>query len=223
MSIGMKGLFLAAAIGASATPALAVTSYFDDFSTYGATETLGIQRPADTVFFQNNWFLGSGGDSVDFLTATGAFGQNICPEPFCIDLDGSTNDAARMTTNFTFDAGTYAVTLGLFGRNPLGLDPVREGFGNDSVKVSFGSGGSEVTLFDTGLNAVTAQQNLSGTFFVTITQPLAFNIIARGGDNVGPVLTLVDITAVPLPAAAPLMLAGLGVLGLIARRRRAGA
>jgi PEP-CTERM motif len=42
---------------------------------------------------------------------------------------------------------------------------------------------------------------------------------ALGGDNIGPILDNVSLTAVPLPAAAWLLLSGLAGLGFVGRRK----
>jgi Protein of unknown function (DUF642)/PEP-CTERM motif len=125
----------------------------------------------------------------------------------CIDLDGSTNDAGVLSHDFSLTAGiTYTATFELAG-NQRG--------GKDRITVSFGS---SVFTF-AALAANTAWSNYEVEFTPTSSGIYALSFSNAGGDNIGAVLDNVAIQAVPEPETYAMLLAGLGLMGTIARRK----
>ncbi len=94
-------------------------------------------------------------------------------------------------------------------------------YSNNNEILSFGAGGASGSIAINGFvpNLIrhsftfTATTNMSNVFFADTG--------TTGGDYGGPILDNIDISAVPLPAAAPLLIGALGGLAAI-RRRRAG-
>ncbi|WP_103333337.1 VPLPA-CTERM sorting domain-containing protein [Pseudotabrizicola formosa] len=189
----------AAALLAGALSAQAATvTLFDD--TFEA-DSAGVSNFI-TVKELANWKVTQG--NVDILGAgfkcTG-----------CIDLDGTSGGVpAKLETKQSFsflDGITY--TFSLFFSGGTQQETVTLGAIGSSFSVQAGNGPSVFTTTVVG-SALTAP------LFLSLSGP---------ANNIGPYLDRVLVTyeapsAVPLPAAAPLLLAALGGLGLVARRRR---
>lgn len=196
-------------LGFSAHEASALTiPYFDDFNSITASQLNTAPTGWTTVFGTV--------DSIhngDFgITCFGGSGG-------CVDLDGSTNQAGPLITSGTFNlaAGhTYRLSGEISGNQRGAVaNNLIFGFSTTSnvplaAQMILGiASSSPFTLYSvlfTPTTAVTAE-----VFFYDIL----------GTDNQGPILDNVSVTdtAVPLPAAAWLMLSGLAALGAVARRR----
>lgn len=187
-----------------ASTASAAVVFADDFSSYGSSTALN----ASDSLFGGAW--ATTGGTVDYLAPPPASFSELCRGfGSCIDLDGSTGDAGVFSTIQSFAAGTYALTIQLFGS-------LRGS--TESVTISMGDWSTTIAGIASGADA-------SGVFNFTTTGGV-LSFANAGGDNVGAILSNVslastDVAPVPLPAGGLLLLAGLG--GLAALRRRKGA
>ena len=200
--------------GAAIVPAHAATIMFtDDFSSITTTATPGSPLNWTTI----NGTVDSIKSGDWFLTCVGGAGG-------CVDLDGSSNNAGTMYTNETFDlvAGTtYQLTAYVSGNQLGSRYPDR---GPDSLLFGFLSAGVAVdqpnsTKFIATILAGDpfTQVLLEFTPTENVTASIFFE--TGGGDNVGPILDNVRLTAVPLPAAAWLLLSGLVGFAALGRRK----
>jgi PEP-CTERM motif len=189
------------ALAAAASPASATVIFSDDFD----ANSLGLNSTP------TGW--SAVGGTVD-IVGTGLF-TSLCaggPSPArCIDLDGSTGDAADLQTSVAIPtAGSYLLSFW--------LQPNDRGGDSDTVTISFGSYSEIFTLPSLGNDAdswVFYQRSVS--FGGAGAQTLSFD--HAGGDNVGILLDNVQVeTAVPEPAT--LLLLGSGITALTVRRRR---
>jgi hypothetical protein len=149
-----------------------------------------------------NWDITEG--SVD-LVGPGYF-AHLCREALgnsCVDLDGSTLDAGVMTSKDDFAGGTYDVSFWISGNQRGGSDVVEFFFGDYSEVFELAS---------------TDPWQLIERTISTIGGKVGFS--AEGGDNIGPVVDDIAISAVPLPAALPLFGAALLGIGLLSRRKK---
>ncbi len=142
-----------------------------------------------------------------------------------VDLNGSNGDATagRIETTVNLLAGkTYNLSFN-YGYN------VNSGF-NESM--NFGITGAYAGLLsslDFGSVAPPVMNSFGTTFTVGVSG--AYTLFFADGqagspfndddDQGGPILDNVSLTSVPLPAGAPLLLAGLVALGALRRRRAA--
>ena len=150
-----------------------------------------------------------GGASVDWIGSywTAPGGTNS------IDLDGNAPGAISQSIS-GLAAGEYQVTFDLAG-NPDG------GVTDKLVNVSLGNGAVQQVNFDTatrgaGMGWVTETL----TFNVASGDTLSF-VSADASGPYGAALANISVTAVPEPASVGLLLAGIGMIGVMSSRRRA--
>jgi hypothetical protein len=129
-------------------------------------------------------------------------------------MDGSTGDAGRIDTvlNFNVVAGSsYTISFD-YGVNGGAAETLDFGLGSNLFSLAIPAGG------------IASLTPYSVTFLALATETVSLFFEGQGNDNQGPVLDNVlleqNVSAVPVPAALPLLAAGLGALGFVARRRR---
>lgn len=195
MSVVRKTLCAVAVYGAIASPAQSAVIFSDNFDNYPAT--------TNATDFGGNWTVTDGTVDVigngffDFYSGNGLY----------IDLDGSTNDPGDFSSKaLNVAAGTYTLEFVLSGST--------RGESN-TVDVSFGSYSETFTL---------ASNDPIMTYTRTVnfaSNSLASVVFKNGGaDNMGALLFNVSVTTVPEAETAAMMLAGLGIIGSIVRRRK---
>lgn len=183
---------------ASASAAQAVVVFSDDFN----ADTQGLNYTA----FVNGWTVSDG--SVD-LIGTGFFDLHPGNGNY-VDLDGSTGNAGVLSQSLSLTGGvTYTASFSLGGsaRGDTNL-----------VDVMFGTSLANFSLLSAD---PLATQTISFTPGSSGNYTLSF--ANAGGDNLGAILdnVVVSTTAIPEPETYALMLAGLGVVLVAARRRKA--
>jgi hypothetical protein len=199
------------ALGFSAHPAFAAVLFSDGFNKIAATE-LNTAPPL--------WVSDNG--TVDWVAKGNPYGINcFSKSQGCVDLDGTTFHAGVFETASALHLlanHTYELSAEVSGnQRGAAADNLEFGFLKKSdqsiFKASTVSGiasGSPFTLY-TLLFTPTKNVNAAAFFYDVL-----------GNNNQGPILDNVKVTAVPLPAAAWLMLSGLAALGAVARRRISG-
>jgi hypothetical protein len=124
-----------------------------------------------------------------------------------IDLDGSANDAGELSQSFSLTGGVlYNASFTLGGSTRGDSNIVDVSFGSVTQAFTLASN-DPLSLFNVGFTPAS-----NGNFALTFAN--------RGGDESGALLLDVAITdAVPEPETYALMLAGLGILVVVGKRR----
>ena len=144
-----------------------------------------------------------------------------------LDLDGFSRGAiGQLFTTPASGATKFDLSFDLSG-NPQG-PPGLKLMQIDLLGATFvGGGTSRIVGYDVTGNSVT-KMNWQTQFFsfvaalnapVTLTFTSLSNLVSPGGFFYGPALDNVSVTQVPEPGTYALLLAGLGLMGFIARRR----
>lgn len=205
----MKCMALSAAIlAATLGTAQAATVFFDDF------EANGLGTP-NVNLTQNvaNWTVTTG--TVDVIGTdyfqwygTGRY----------LDMNGSSGAPGRIEQTIGGLTAGKKYTLSFnYGYN-------QNSGSNEQLSFGIGNLAGALNPADFALVLGTTFNLATYTFKATgSTQSLFFaDTGATTGDNGGPILdnVRVDVAPIPLPAAAPLLIAGLGALAMVRRRRR---
>ena len=157
----------------------------------------------------NGWEVGpTVNDTVDLIGQGGGF--DLLPgNGSYVDLDGSTGSSGVLRNFVDLIAGTqYTLSFWLAGNQ-------RADQGTESVNVHFG--GVNQTF---NLSYLDPFKTFSLIYTPTVTNTYSFGFTTNSNDNVGALLDNVSVTAVPEPETYALMLAGLGLIGFSARRRK---
>ena len=195
-----KQIFIGAAL-LCASAAQAATVFSDNFD----TDTLAL----NAVNFNGGWAVSGG--TVDIIGAGGSF--DLVPgNGRYVDLDGSTNKAGIFANALSVVGGqSYTLSFALAGNH--------RNAGTDTVEVNFG-GASQVFTRAAGDAFTTYTLN----YTATATGKAGFSFLDKGGDNQGALLDRVTVATaaapVPEPASYGMLLGGLAMLGLVARRRQ---
>jgi hypothetical protein len=195
----VRQLFAATALMAATSAAFAAPVFSDNFD----TDALGL----NTTSFVGGWTVSNG--TVDTIGNPG-FWDLIPGNGRYIDLDGSSSQAGMFSNSVNLAANTtYVMTFSLAGNH--------RGYGADTVDVAFGSSTAQYVL-----NSSDVLTQYSVAFTTGAGGATGFSFHNQGGDNVGAMLDNVSIAAVPEPETYAMLLAGLGMVGFAARRRRQG-
>lgn len=160
-------------------------------------EALGLNQSLD------NWAVSDG--TIDVI-GTGFF--DLRPPRFrYLDMDGSTSNAGKITTNQVFAAGNYILSFDLSGNG--------RNSAMDTVRISLGGYSESISLAGTDPFATYVRN-------VNVAAPSQLIFDHAGGDNIGLLLDNVVVreanAAVPEPSALLYGLA-LAPVGLALRRR----
>jgi len=185
----------------TSTSAIAVTIFSDDFN----GDTAGLNATP------SGWTISNGG-TVDTI-ASGTFAITCAGgSGKCIDLDGSTGKSGNLVSpGLNLLAGqTYTAFFDLSGNQRIAgqTNAVSIGFGTTTTTLSFAG------------NAPFSTQSLSFAPLTSGTYNLSF--LDGSSNNVGAMLDNVSVqAAVPEPETYAIMLAALGLVSLVAHRRKA--
>jgi hypothetical protein len=187
-----------------------------------------------------NWTVGEDG-TVD-LVRSGEFGITCRSGNYCVDLDGTTGGAGALilTTPFAYEAGDIVTVSWWASGNQRG--GANDGLGTlltlgDDVSIldvvvtigdtdiPVGDLTVDALFFEDGFAPTTPFRRYGWRFTAVADGSLELVFQDQGDDNWGVILDDVSFTAAPIPEAVTwaMLIAGFGLVGATARRRRLAA
>ena len=206
----IKLAILAAAVASVfSVSAQAAPVFSDNFDSYAANQLNWIPPVLSGWTITNGSvdIIGSGG-SYDFLPGNGSY----------VDLDGGSAHSGKLSHTLSLLAGhTYTLSFDLAGsqRGTTEIVDVKFGTTMEHSTLSSNDGFSHHTMNFTPL--------ISGSYSFDYQNNEFGAFIGNGDGNfIGALLDNVAVTSVPEPESYAMFMAGLGVMGFIARRRKNG-
>lgn len=127
---------------------------------------------------------------------------------YTADFGGVHNEAGAFTDTFTFNPSVGSSTSNAF------IKTLALGVLNNLDFTSASLNGHALTMFGPNYGELSSPVAVSGTLVLTVTG----NTITPSASYAG----TINVAAVPEPETYGMLLAGLGVVGFLARRRKAG-
>lgn len=186
-------------LGSSLTHA-APPIFSEDFNSYPADQ-FNWSPPAPS-----GWTVGSNG-TVDIHGVGGAHDLIPGSGGSYVDLDGTTSSSGLFSNSVNLVGGTlYTLSFDLAGSHRGSAETVNVNFGSTTASYLLNSDDpfSTLTLSFTPEN--------SGSY--------SFSYLNVGGDNIGALLDNISVSAVPETEIYAMLLAGLGLMGFMTRRRK---
>jgi len=206
----IKLAILAAAVASVfSVSAQAATIFSDNFDSYAADQLNWIPPVLSGWTITNGSvdIIGSGG-SYDFLPGNGSY----------VDLDGSSSRSGQLSHTVNLVTGhTYTLSFDLAGshRGTTEIVDVKFGTTTEHSTLLSNDGFSHHTMEFAPLS--------SGVYsFEYLNNQFGANLGNQEGNKIGALLDNVVITSVPEPESYAMFMAGLGLMGFIARRRKNG-
>jgi uncharacterized protein (TIGR03382 family) len=202
----MRKIIIVTLLSLAFTSANANIIFSDDFDSEAPGSGSILNYGSDTNPSFANWTVSNG--TVDLIANVNQWGISCAGNSGkCVDLDGSSNNAGKLTsTYFTLAAGNYILSFDISGNQRNSekdrLNFSLEGFVNKTIK----------------LKGTKDFRTLSYFFTVGTSDLNSIVFNHKGNDNIGMILDNVSVTDVNAPGTLAFL--GLGLTGLAVRRRK---
>ena len=207
----IKLAILAAAVASVfSVSAQAAPVFSDNFDSYAADQLNWIPPVL------SGWTI-TGGGTVDIIGNGGSF-DFLPGNGSYVDLDGSNSHSGHLSHTLSLLVGhTYTLSFDLAGSHRGTTETVDVNFGTTTEQfiLASGDGFSHHTMKFTALSSGLAT-------FEYLNNQFGTNIGNNEGNHIGALLDNVAVTSVPEPESYAMFMAGLGLMGFIARRRKNG-
>lgn len=184
-------------LGSSLTHA-ASPIFSDNFNSYVADQFNWVPSALSGWTVTNGAvdLIGIGGVD-DFIPGNGSY----------VDLDGTSSSSGLLSNNVSLIGGTtYTLSFDLAGSHRGSVETVNVNFGSTAASYSLDS----ADPFST--HTLNFTPGSDGSY--------SFSYLNAGGDDLGILLDNVSVSAVPEPEIYAMLLAGLGLMGVMSRRRK---